>query len=108
SVRRDPACVGAGGEGRRRSPPVRWSGDDMHSPMEQFEIKRLLDFQIGPLDASYTNSALWMTMWVISAFFLFVVGLQKKPLVPGLLQSVAEVGYEFVASMVRDNVGDAG
>ena len=50
----------------------------MHSPMEQFEIKRLLEFKIGSLDASYTNSALWMTIAVILAFFLFVVGMQKK------------------------------
>jgi F-type H+-transporting ATPase subunit a len=80
----------------------------MHSPMEQFEIKRLLNFHIGPLDASYTNSALWMTIAVILAFFVFVVGMQKKALVPGRMQSMAEVGYEFVAGMVRDNVGDAG
>jgi len=80
----------------------------MHSPMEQFEIKRLLDFRIGSLDASYTNSALWMTIAVIAAFFVFVVGMQKKALVPGRLQSMAELGYEFIAGMVRDNVGDAG
>ena len=80
----------------------------MHSPMEQFEIKRLLEFRIGSLDASYTNSALWMTIAVILAFFVFVVGVQKKALVPGRLQSMAEVGYEFVAGMVRDNVGNAG
>jgi F-type H+-transporting ATPase subunit a len=76
--------------------------------MEQFEIKRLLKFHIGSLDASYTNSALWMTIAVILAFFLFVVGMQKRALVPGRLQSIAESGYEFVAGMVRDNVGDAG
>jgi len=76
--------------------------------MEQFEIKRLLEFRIGSLDASYTNSALWMTIAVILAFFVFVVGVQKKALVPGRLQSMAELGYEFVANMVRDNVGDAG
>jgi F-type H+-transporting ATPase subunit a len=76
--------------------------------MEQFEIKRLLNFHIGSLDASYTNSALWMTIAVIAAFFVFVVGMQKKALVPGRLQSMAELGYEFVAGMVRDNVGDAG
>jgi F-type H+-transporting ATPase subunit a len=76
--------------------------------MEQFEIKRLLDFRIGSLDASYTNSALWMTIAVIAAFFVFVVGMQKKALIPGRLQSMAALGYEFVAGMVRDNVGDAG
>ena len=29
----------------------------MHSPMEQFEIKRLLHLHLGWLDASFTNSA---------------------------------------------------
>ncbi|HSI02592.1 MAG TPA: F0F1 ATP synthase subunit A [Reyranella sp.] len=80
----------------------------MHSPMEQFQIKRLLEFKIGSLDASYTNSALWMTIAVILAFMLFVLGTQKRALVPGRVQSIAEVGFEFVAGMVRDNVGDAG
>jgi len=80
----------------------------MHSPMEQFEIKRLLNFHIGSLDASYTNSALWMTIAVILAFLLFVVATQKRALVPGRVQAMAELGYEFVAGMVRDNVGDAG
>jgi F-type H+-transporting ATPase subunit a len=80
----------------------------MHSPMEQFEIKRLLAFRIGSLDASYTNSALWMTIAVILATLVFVIGMQKRALVPGRLQSVAELGYEFIAGMVRDNVGNAG
>jgi F-type H+-transporting ATPase subunit a len=80
----------------------------MHSPMEQFDIKRLLDFRIGPIDASYTNSALWMTIAVVLATFVFVVGMRQRAMVPGRLQAVAELGYEFVANMVRDNVGSAG
>jgi len=80
----------------------------MHSPMEQFEIKRLLDFRIGGLDASFTNSALWMAIAVLMATMIFVVGMRQRALVPGRLQSVAELGYEFIAGMVRDNVGDAG
>jgi len=80
----------------------------MQSPMEQFEIHRLLNFHIGSLDASYTNTSLWMTIVVILATLLFVVGMQKRALVPGRIQSMAELGYEFVANMVRDNVGSAG
>ncbi|HEY6983197.1 F0F1 ATP synthase subunit A [Reyranella sp.] len=80
----------------------------MHSPMEQFEIKRLLDLRIGSLDASYTNSALWMTIAVILATLLFVFGMRQRALIPGRLQAVAELGYEFVAGMVRDNVGSQG
>jgi F-type H+-transporting ATPase subunit a len=76
--------------------------------MEQFDIKRLLDFRIGPIDASYTNSALWMTIAVVLATFVFVIGMRQRAMVPGRLQAVAELGYEFVANMVRDNVGSAG
>jgi F-type H+-transporting ATPase subunit a len=80
----------------------------MHSPMEQFEIKRLLDFRIGSLDASFTNSALWMMIAVALATVVFVFGMSRKAMVPGRLQATAELGYEFIAGMVRDNVGNAG
>ena len=80
----------------------------MHSPMEQFEIKRWLDLKIGGLDVSFTNSATWMIIAVILATAVFVTGMRQRALVPGKLQSVAELGYEFIAGMVRDNVGDQG
>jgi F-type H+-transporting ATPase subunit a len=80
----------------------------MHSPMEQFEIKRWFDLHLGGLDVSFTNSATWMVLAVILATAIFVYGMHQRALVPGKLQSVAEVGYEFIAGMVRDNVGDEG
>ena len=80
----------------------------MHSPMEQFEIKRWFDLHLGGLDVSFTNSATWMVIAVILATAIFVWGMRQRALVPGRLQSVAELGYEFIAGMVRDNVGDSG
>src|SRR5918999_976982 len=80
----------------------------MHSPMEQFEIKRLFHLNLFGIDASFTNSSTWMIIAVILATGVFVWGMRQRALVPGRLQSVAEVGYEFVAGMVRDNVGDGG
>jgi F-type H+-transporting ATPase subunit a len=80
----------------------------MHNPMEQFEIKRLLSLHLGGLDVSYTNSALWMSIAVAIVLFFFIYGMRQRALVPGRLQSVAEVGYEFIAKMVGDNVGDEG
>jgi F-type H+-transporting ATPase subunit a len=80
----------------------------MHNPMEQFEIKRLLPLHLGGLDVSYTNSAAWMTIVVVAMFFIFVYGMRKQALVPGRLQGMAETGYEFIAKMVSDNVGDGG
>ena len=80
----------------------------MHSPMEQFEIKRLLHLNLFGIDASFTNSSTWMIIAVILATAVFVWGMRQRALVPGKLQSVAELGYEFISGMVRDNVGDAG
>ena len=80
----------------------------MHSPMEQFEIKRLLHLNLFGIDASFTNSSTWMIIAVILATAVFVWGMRQRALVPGRLQAVAELGYEFIAGMVRDNVGDGG
>ena len=77
-------------------------------PMHQFEIKRLIPIEVFGVDASFTNSALWMViaLLVICVFTIFSMG--GRAIVPGRLQSVAELAYEFVAKMVRENVGDGG
>ena len=36
------------------------------------------------------------------------LGMRRHALVPGRWQSMAEMSYEFIANMVRDNVGTAG
>jgi F-type H+-transporting ATPase subunit a len=77
-------------------------------PMHQFEIKRLVPIDLFGLDASFTNSSLFMLIAVAAIAGLTVWGMSGRALVPGRLQSVAELAYEFVASMVRDNVGSAG
>ncbi|HEX7777312.1 MAG TPA: F0F1 ATP synthase subunit A, partial [Parvibaculum sp.] len=76
--------------------------------MEQFRIETIFPIHIGHLDASFTNSALWMVVATLGVTLLTVVGMGRGSLVPGRLQSVAELSYEFVANMLRDNVGDAG
>lgn len=77
-------------------------------PMHQFEIQRLIRLEIFGIDASFTNSALWMVIAVAAVTLLTVWGMSGRALVPGRLQSVAELAYEFVANMVRENVGSAG
>jgi F-type H+-transporting ATPase subunit a len=44
---------------------------------------------------------------VLSTLFL-VLGMRKRALVPGRWQSMAEMSYEFIASMLRDTVGSDG
>ena len=75
-------------------------------PMHQFEIVRLVDINLGGLDASFTNSSLWMVIAVACVSLLLLMG--SKKLVPGRLQSVAEMAYEFISNMVRDTMGEQG
>ena len=79
-----------------------------HSPLAQFEIKRLVDINIGGVDASITNSTVWMLIAIAAITFFMVAGMRRSALVPGRWQSMAEMSYEFVAGMLRDNVGMAG
>ena len=79
-----------------------------HSPLEQFEIKRLIPIDIGGLDLSFTNSALFMLIAVALATLFLTYSMRTRALVPGRLQSVAEISYEFIANMIRENVGTEG
>jgi F-type H+-transporting ATPase subunit a len=79
-----------------------------HSPLAQFEIKRLVDINVGGVDASITNSTVWMLIAIAAITLFMVVGMRRSALVPGRWQSMAEMSYEFVAGMLRDNVGTAG
>jgi F-type H+-transporting ATPase subunit a len=78
-------------------------------PIHQFEISR-----IGPAvilngnDISLTNSALFMIVAVGIIYFLMIYGTKSKSLVPGRLQSAAEMLYEFMADTVRSTTGKEG
>ena len=80
----------------------------MANPIEQFKIQPLVPLEIGGVNISFTNSALMMVtaLCLITAFLTLSV--RGRALVPGRWQSLAEVFYEFVANMVRDNVGQEG
>ena len=78
------------------------------NPMHQFEIKRLVPFELFGFDASFTNSALYMVIAATLITLFTVYAMRGRALVPSRLQSVAEISYEFVANMVRQNVGTDG
>lgn len=78
------------------------------SPMEQFVIKPIIPIEINGVDVSFTNSALFMVLAVLSSVLLFALCLRKRSLVPSVAQSVPEVLYEFVYSILKENVGVEG
>jgi F-type H+-transporting ATPase subunit a len=79
-----------------------------HGPMAQFEIKRLIPLELFGYDISFTNASLFMVLALvlISGFLIFAIS--GRSLVPGRLQSIAEGAYEFVANIVRENLGKEG
>jgi F-type H+-transporting ATPase subunit a len=81
---------------------------EAHSPLSQFEIKRLVPIQFGDLDLSFTNSSLFMVLTVIGVSGFLFLGMRRGALVPGRWQSMVELSYIFVANLVRDTVGPGG
>jgi F-type H+-transporting ATPase subunit a len=80
----------------------------MPDPIHQFEIHRLIPIKIFGWDASFTNASLFMLLAVVLIASFFIVSMQSRSLVPNRLQSLTEVGYEFVANMLRESVGHGG
>ena len=76
--------------------------------IEQFKIKPIIPLEIGGVDVSFTNSAVMMVISVVLITAFLTLSVRSRALVPGRWQSLAEVFYEFIASMLRDNVGSAG
>jgi F-type H+-transporting ATPase subunit a len=82
--------------------------DGGHSPIAQFELKTLVPLKIFGVDASFTNSSLFMLLATGLVITFLMSAMRGRSLVPTRLQSVAEMIYEFVAGTVRENVGEKG
>ncbi|MET0408799.1 MAG: F0F1 ATP synthase subunit A [Hyphomicrobium sp.] len=76
--------------------------------MEQFEIRKIFDLDLFGHDISFTNSSLMMVvaLILISAFMIFAMS--GRSLVPSRIQSMAEIVYEYIAGMVKENLGEEG
>ncbi|MBE89659.1 MAG: F0F1 ATP synthase subunit A [Rhodospirillaceae bacterium] len=79
-----------------------------HSPLAQFEIKPLYKLELSGYDVSFTNSALFMTLAFLLITFFLLLSTKKRATVPGRWQVMAELSYEFIASLIRDTIGSEG
>ncbi len=78
------------------------------NPIEQFSIHPVLPISIGHIDFSLTNSGLYMLLAVALSCLIAAIGARGDSGVPGRLQALAEMGYEFIAGMVRSAAGEHG
>jgi F-type H+-transporting ATPase subunit a len=82
---------------------------DKVDPIHQFGIVELFDFgNIGGVDLAFTNSALFMVIAVVLIAGFLILSTGSRSLVPGRLQSIAEMSYEFIANMLRESTGTDG
>jgi F-type H+-transporting ATPase subunit a len=79
-----------------------------NDPIHQFQISRWIPIEVGGLDFSFTNSSAFMVATVVAAGAFLYLTTSSRGLVPSRLQSVSEMSYEFVASMLRDSAGSKG
>jgi F-type H+-transporting ATPase subunit a len=79
-----------------------------HSPLEQFEIHPIVPISIGGVDLSFTNSALWMAIAVVLVYALVMLGSRHASMVPGRMQALVEMIYEFIGDMVGSTIGKEG
>jgi len=81
----------------------------MADPIHQFEIHNIVTLgHIGRYEIAFTNSALFMAITVVGIWALLVGGSSARALVPGRLQSIAEMSYEFVANTIQSTAGKEG
>ncbi len=82
-------------------------------PIHQFQIVDY--FKLGTFGGdgtagsgvtiSFTNSALFMVLTVGLIGFFLIMGSNRRAIIPGRVQLLTEMLYEFVANMVRSNAG---
>jgi F-type H+-transporting ATPase subunit a len=78
-------------------------------PIHQFQITKLFIIgHIGGQEIAFTNSSAYMFAAAAIISLLMIGGSVRRQLVPGRIQSLAELLYEFVAGMIRSNVGQEG
>src|SRR5437660_4696212 len=78
-------------------------------PIHQFQITKLFTIgHVGGHEIAFTNSSAYMFLAVAVISLLMIGGSAGRQLVPGRVQSMAELSYEFVASMIKSTAGSEG
>nr|AIA61060.1 ATP synthase F0 subunit 6 [Cyanidiaceae sp. MX-AZ01] len=78
------------------------------SPLEQFELVTLIPLNIYNYNISITNATLFLFIVLIVFLFITLFSLQGKFLVPTRWQLLIEMYYEFIITIVLDNLGRKG
>ena len=78
------------------------------NPLDQFLIKPLIPLSLGSWDITFTNSSLFMMLTTLGILLFQYCAIKKEEVLPSRLQSLFEITYDFIDTMVKDNLGDEG
>ncbi len=75
------------------------------NPFHQFEVYKVINLSLANYDISLTNSAIYMlaALSCITAFFCFAM--KNAQLIPGKIQSSAEILFQFVENTLLETAG---
>jgi F-type H+-transporting ATPase subunit a len=76
-----------------------------HSPLAQFEINPLVNLELAGYNISFTNSSLFMMLVLVTAVILLALPMRNAKLIPTRTQSLSEVMYQFVETILKDTAG---
>lgn len=77
-------------------------------PIHQFQIHPIIPIQMFGYDLSLTNSGLFMVIVLGVIALITVIGTAGRALVPGRLQAIAEMLYEFIDDLIVSTMGKSG
>ena len=77
-------------------------------PMHQFQIDEYFNLNLGGFDISFTSASLAFLVVLGVIFLVLSLAVSKAKVIPSRIQSVGELGYEFIANTVRDTIGEDG
>ncbi len=83
-------------------------GAPVIDPMHQFEVVPFFGGGEVTSFLTITNSSVWMWIAIFAVAALLIGGMRGRALVPTRLQSVAELLYSFIRSMVMDILHEDG
>ena len=78
------------------------------SPLHPFELHDWIPISLGGLDISINKAVVMMWVVVSLVTVLMVMAGSARKLVPGKLQSIAEMMVDFIRAIIMDTIGKEG
>lgn len=75
-----------------------------YSPLEQFQIIKIVPMSLGVFDFSITNSSLFAFLTVFLSSLFFSISNHNARLIPFHMQTILENIYSFVFSLATENI----